>query len=128
MTACEYQETPLTWADNTGLFVTWVLYEEVAECSQGGAFTANNQKQNIELKIIRGNTYEYSKDGEITQSGTFIFNREEISFTPPIYPNNIGINLAYEFLGPTIHITSTELINSTSTETCSVKRNYRRKR
>lgn len=128
VTSCRYEEPPITHITNPDFFTTWVFSEENAVCNQGSTFPNNNQSKNIELKILSNSTYEYSVNGELTQSGSFIALSEKITFTPPISPNGIDINSTYVLTGPNLVITTTELLKLGSVETCTVKRTYNRKR
>tara|TARA_R110001592_G_scaffold344895_1_gene636495 strand:+ start:789 stop:1235 length:447 start_codon:yes stop_codon:yes gene_type:complete len=128
LTSCQYEEPHITYTTNPDFFTTWVFSEENAVCSQGGAYIGNSQGQSIELKILRNLTYEYTVNGELVQSGSFIALSEKITFTPPIYPNGIDLNSTYVLTGPNLVITTTEQLNVGSAETCTVKRTYNRKR
>ncbi|KYG73124.1 hypothetical protein [Roseivirga echinicomitans] len=128
LTSCRYEEPPITHITNPDFFTTWVFSEENAVCNQGSAYIGNSQGQSIELKTLSNFTYEYTINGELVQSGSFIALSEKITFTPPIFSNSIDINSTYVLTGPNLVITTTELLNSGSAETCTVKRAYNRKR
>ncbi len=128
LTSCRYEEPPITHITNPDFFTTWVFTEEEAVCSQGSTYPSSSQEEHIELKTLINSSYEYTVNGELEQKGTFIALSEKITFSPPIFPNSIDINSTYVLTGPNLVITSTELLNSGSTETCTVKRKYSRKR
>ncbi|WP_141655455.1 hypothetical protein [Roseivirga seohaensis] len=126
--SCQYNEPAITHITNPDFFTTWVFTEEEAVCSQGSTFPSGSQEEHIELKTLINSSYEYTVNGELQQKGTFIALSEKITFSPPIFPNSIDINSTYVLTGPNLVITTTELLNSGSTETCTVKRKYSRKR
>ena len=125
-TSCENEEPPISFASNPGFFTTWHLSTEDAICNQGGTYTGNSQNGKVELNILRDFTYEYLVDGEIIQSGTFFAQKGNITFSPPIHPNDIKLFSTYILTGPNLFITTTELFNPGSGETCTVKRTYGR--
>ncbi|WP_421978593.1 hypothetical protein [Roseivirga seohaensis] len=126
--SCQYNEPAITHITNPDFFTTWVFTEEEAVCSQGSTYPSSSQEEHIELKTLINSSYEYTVNGELEQKGTFIALSEKITFSPPIFPNSIDINSTYVLTGPNLVITSIELLNSGSTETCTVKRKYSRKR
>jgi len=128
LTSCRYNEPPISHITNPDFFTTWIFSKEEALCSQGSTYPSNSQGQSMELKTLRNSTYQYSVNGELVQSGSFIALSEKITFTPPIFPNSIDINSTYVLTGPNLVITTTEPLNSGSAETCTVKRVYNRKR
>lgn len=124
--SCEDDTAPESFASNPGLFITWTLIEEDGPCNQGGVYTSTIQGRNIELKLIRGSNYEYRIDGQLVAKGDFFAQNGRISFTPAIYPNGFEGFSTYVFTGTRLVITTTELLNPGSTETCEVRRVYRK--
>uniref|UniRef100_UPI004047FBAB hypothetical protein n=1 Tax=Roseivirga sp. TaxID=1964215 RepID=UPI004047FBAB len=126
ITSCENDTAPESRASNPGLFINWTLIEEDGPCNQGGVYTSTIQGRKIELNLIGDSKYEYIIDNQLIQNGSFIAQSGRISFTPAIYPNGFEGFSSYVFTGTRLVITTTELLNPGSTETCEVRRVYRR--
>ncbi|MFT6827929.1 MAG: hypothetical protein ACI9Z3_000637 [Roseivirga sp.] len=124
--SCEDENAPESHASNPGLFINWTLIEEEGPCNQGGVYTSTIQGRNIVLSLIRGSNYEYRIDGQLIANGSFIAQSGRISFTPAIYPNGFEGFSTYVFTGTRLIMTTRELLMPGSTETCEVRRDYRR--
>lgn len=128
LSSCKYQEPPISFQSNPDFFTRWILVEETAACSQGSSYVSEHQGKEVVLRMVRNLTYEYYVEGQPMQAGDIMPLSKEISFTPPIYTNDVRDFSTYLLTGPSLIITTIEKLDQVSVETCEVRRVYHRQR
>ncbi|GEM_PF-2142563 len=128
LSSCRYEEPPISFQSNPDFFTRWNLVEETAVCNQGSTYVSAYENHEVTLRTVRNLTYQHYIDGELVQIGDMVPLSKEISFTPPVFPNNIRDYVEYLLTGPALYITTIEQLNPGSVETCEVRRVYHRRR
>lgn len=128
LASCRYQEPPISFQSNPDFFNRWILVEETATCSQGSTYVSEHDGKEVVLRTVRNLTYEYYVEGQPLQAGSMMPLSKEISFTPPIYPNDVRDFSTYLLTGPSLIITTIQKLDQVSVETCEVRRVYHRRR